>query len=38
MSTVVMHAVVSVDGFIAADDDQVGPSSAGPEVWRGERK
>ena len=25
MSTVVMHAVVSVDGFIADDDDQVGP-------------
>jgi dihydrofolate reductase len=25
MSTVVMHAVVSVDGFIADDDDEVGP-------------
>ena len=25
MSTVVMHAVVSVDGFIAGDDDDVGP-------------
>ena len=25
MSTVVMHAVVSLDGFIADDDDQVGP-------------
>jgi len=25
MSTVVMHAVVSVDGFIADDDDDVGP-------------
>lgn len=25
MSTVVMHAVVSVDGFIADDNDQVGP-------------
>jgi dihydrofolate reductase len=25
MSTVAMHAVVSVDGFIADDDDQVGP-------------
>jgi hypothetical protein len=25
MSTVVMHNVVSVDGFIADTDDQVGP-------------
>ncbi len=25
MATVVMHAVVSVDGFIAGEDDQVGP-------------
>jgi hypothetical protein len=27
MSTVVMHNVVSVDGFIADDKDQVGPLS-----------
>ena len=25
MSTVVMHAVVSVDGFIADENDEVGP-------------
>ena len=25
MATVIMHAVVSVDGFIAAEDDDVGP-------------
>ena len=25
MSTVVMHAVVSVDGFIAGENDEVGP-------------
>jgi hypothetical protein len=25
MSTVIMHAVVSVDGFIADDNDEVGP-------------
>jgi hypothetical protein len=29
MSTVVMHNVVSVDGFIADDNDDVDPSSSG---------
>ena len=29
MSTVVMHNVVSVDGFIADDNDDAGPSSSG---------
>ena len=29
MATVVMHAVVSVDGYLADDNDDVGPLSSG---------
>jgi len=44
MSTVVMHSVVSVDGYIADDADQVGPlfdwysSRTGPSVMDGTRR
>jgi hypothetical protein len=37
MSTVIMHNVVSLDGFIADAKDQVGPLFEPDHRWRGRR-